>query len=115
MDNLNLANKNINLDNNSEDFNFEIEQLEKVDLNAVDSTVEIVETTSDDINAVEVSTDTTLEAEVKKDNNSEECTALVEVKSNSLWVAQKMFKKSIKISIKSFLISLSLGFLNLFF
>lgn len=44
----------------------------------------------------------------------EECTALVVTKPNSLFVAQKMFKKSIKISIKSFLISLSLGFLNLF-
>ncbi len=44
----------------------------------------------------------------------EECTALVITKPNSLFVAQTMFKKSIKISIKSFLISLSLGFLNLF-
>lgn len=43
-----------------------------------------------------------------------ECTALVELKPHSLLVAQTMFKKSIRISIKSFLISLSLGFLNLF-
>ncbi len=43
-----------------------------------------------------------------------ECTALVELKPHGLLVAQTMFKKSIRISIKSFLISLSLGFLNLF-
>lgn len=48
-------------------------------------------------------------------NTEEEITALVELKPHSLLVAQTMFKKSIKISIKSFLISLSLGFLNLFF
>lgn len=48
------------------------------------------------------------------EENKEEVTALVVVKPNSLFVAQTMFKKSIKISIKSFLISLSLGFLNLF-
>lgn len=49
------------------------------------------------------------------DETSKEITALVVQKPNSLFVAQTMFKKSIKISIKSFLISLSLGFLNLFF
>ncbi len=48
------------------------------------------------------------------ENIKEECTALVVAKPNSLFVAQAMFKKSIKISIKSFLISLWLGFLNLF-
>lgn len=48
------------------------------------------------------------------DENKEEITALVVTKPNSLYIAQTMFKKSIKISIKSFLISLSLGFLNLF-
>ena len=45
---------------------------------------------------------------------AEECTALVTVKEHRLMAAQTMFKKSIKISIKSFLISLSLSFLNLF-
>lgn len=44
----------------------------------------------------------------------EECTSLVVLKENRLFVAQTMFKKSIKVSIKSFLISLSLSFLNLF-
>ena len=48
-------------------------------------------------------------------NDNTEVTALVVQKPNSLFVAQTMFRKSIKISIKSFLISLSLGFLNLFF
>lgn len=51
---------------------------------------------------------------LENENIAKECTALVVTKSNSIFVAQKMFKKSIKISIKSFLISLSLGFLNLF-
>lgn len=49
------------------------------------------------------------------ENQEEICTALVEIKPHGLLVAQTMFKKSIRISIKSFLISLSLGFLNLFF
>lgn len=53
--------------------------------------------------------------QLSKENTEEEVTALVELKPHSLLVAQTMFKKSIKISIKSFLISLSLGFLNLFF
>lgn len=53
---------------------------------------------------------------INNSNEAEEaCTALVELKPRGLLVAQTMFKKSIKISIKSFLISLSLGFLNLFF
>lgn len=57
-----------------------------------------------------ISEDDSLVTEEKQ----EEITALVVQKPNSLFVAQTMFKKSIKISIKSFLISLSLGFLNLF-
>lgn len=47
-------------------------------------------------------------------NNIEECTSLVVLKERRLLAAQTMFKKSIKVSIKSFLISLSLSFLNLF-
>lgn len=47
-------------------------------------------------------------------NDIEECTSLVVQKEHRLLVAQNMFKKSIKVSIKSFLISLSLSFLNLF-
>lgn len=39
---------------------------------------------------------------------------LVSIKEKRLLAAQTMFKKSIKISLKSFLISLSLSFLNLF-
>lgn len=45
---------------------------------------------------------------------SEECTSLVEIKEHRLFVIQNMFKKSIRVSLKSFLISLSLSFLNLF-
>ena len=50
----------------------------------------------------------------QEEKQEEQNTALVVVKPNSILVAQKMFKKSIKISITSFLISLSLGFLNFF-
>ena len=52
--------------------------------------------------------------DINEKNDIEECTSLVVLKENRLFVAQKMFKKSIKVSIKSFLISLSLSFLNLF-
>lgn len=45
--------------------------------------------------------------------NTEE-TSIVTVKDNPLVTAQNMFKKSIRISLKSFLISISLSFLNLF-
>ena len=64
---------------------------------------------TDEISSIEE--DINIEDE-KKD--IEECTSLVVLKENRLFVAQKMFKKSIKVSIKSFLISLSLSFLNLF-
>lgn len=59
----------------------------------------------------EIANDTTTE---NIEENKEEVTALVVVKPNSLFAIQPIFKKSIRISIKSFLISLSLGFLNLF-
>ena len=39
---------------------------------------------------------------------------LVSIKERRLLTAQNMFKKSIRISLKSFLISISLSFLNLF-
>ena len=52
--------------------------------------------------------------DIKKENDIEECTSLVVLKEHRLFVAQTMFKKSIRVSIKSFLISLSLSFLNLF-
>ena len=41
-------------------------------------------------------------------------TSLVVVKETPLITVQNMFKKSIRVSLKSFLISLSLSFLNLF-
>ena len=43
-----------------------------------------------------------------------ETTSLVTIKERHLLNAQIMFKKSIRISLKSFLISISLSFLNLF-
>ncbi len=43
-----------------------------------------------------------------------ETTSLVTIKERRLLTAQNMFKKSIRVSLKSFLISISLSFLNLF-
>lgn len=54
------------------------------------------------------------DAETESEASFEECTALVTLKERRLLAAQTMFKKSIKVSIKSFLISISLSFLNLF-
>lgn len=80
-----------------------------------DKTPEIVETA--EIEATVTVTDEEISINDKElvNTEEEECTALVEPKPRGLLVAQTMFKRSIKISIKSFLISLSLGFLNLFF
>lgn len=80
-----------------------------------DKTPEIVETA--EIEATVTVTDEEISINDKElvNTEEEECTALVELKPRGLLVAQTMFKRSIKISIKSFLISLSLGFLNLFF
>jgi hypothetical protein len=80
-----------------------------------DKTPEIVETA--EIEATVAVTDEEISINDKElvNTEEEECTALVELKPRGLLVAQTMFKRSIKISIKSFLISLSLGFLNLFF
>lgn len=80
-----------------------------------DKTSEIVETA--EIEATVTVTDEEISINDKElvNTEEEECTALVELKPRGLLVAQTMFKRSIKISIKSFLISLSLGFLNLFF
>lgn len=44
----------------------------------------------------------------------DETTALVTLKERRILAAQTMFKKSIRVSLKSFLISISISFLNLF-
>lgn len=90
-----------------EDLNLEISSINDVsDKKFISENVE----TSDD-----VPSSTIEEGLTSTEEENTEITALVEVKPHSLLVAQTMFKKSINISIKSFLISLSLGFLNLFF
>ena len=105
MDNLNIIDKNIKLTNNNsisiDDIIGEQSSSENTILDSTETTDKITNNNTDNTNSI-------LETE-------EECTALVELKPHGLLVAQTMFKKSIKISIKSFLISLSLGFLNLFF
>ena len=86
---------------------------------------------SDDENEIEEDNENSIKEDILEEDNentdnengedliddeerAEECTALVTVKERRLMAAQTMFKKSIKISLKSFLISLSLSFLNLF-
>ena len=49
--------------------------------------------------------------DIEPDN---ETTSLVTIKERRLLAAQDMFKKSIRVSLKSFLISITLSFLNLF-
>ena len=106
MDSLNLIDKDIELNNTND-------TLDELSLNEILSNKE---PEMDKLDTVSI-----INEEISVDNNElveteeEKCTALVELKPHSLLVAQTMFKKSIKISIKSFLISLSLGFLNLFF
>ena len=73
-----------------------------------DTVNQILNTNSEDIEDIEKDED------ILAKERAEECTALVTVKERRLMAAQTMFKKSIKISLKSFLISLSLSFLNLF-
>lgn len=108
MDNLNLIDKGIELNNSTNDLSLdEIMENDYVPSNLdIDNNNEITSNLTH-INAIDSDNST--------EPSEEECTALVTIKPNSLWVAQTMFRKSIKISIKSFLISLSLGFLNLFF
>ena len=49
--------------------------------------------------------------DIEPDNKTK---SLVTVKEHRLLTAQTMFKKSIRVSLKSFLISISISFLNLF-
>jgi hypothetical protein len=102
MDNLNLIDNDIKLNNNSISIDDIIDEQLDIENTVLENTEATNEVSNNDTNSSIVETE-------------EECTALVELKPHGLLVAQTMFRKSIKISIKSFLISLSLGFLNLFF
>ncbi len=102
MDNLNLIDNDIKLNNNSISIDDMIDEQLDIENTVLENTEATNEVSNNDTNSSIVETE-------------EECTALVELKPHGLLVAQTMFRKSIKISIKSFLISLSLGFLNLFF
>ena len=126
MDKLNVLDHSTNVNNTNEvHINFE-DKSNEISVTSINSVSEklINEITSID-NEVVSTAETTVDEAASIDNSTEknltpteestECTSLIEVKPHSLLVAQTMFKKSIKISIKTFLISLSLGFLNLFF
>ena len=88
-------------ENFNDDFSLdELESTEKV----LDETNNI---SSDDTNII----DSNIYEDIEPDN---ETTSLVTVKERRLLAAQDMFKKSIRVSLKSFLISITLSFLNLF-
>lgn len=110
--------------------NAELDKLNK--LNSVDTNSFFTdnENFNDDVSVEETKTDTqeaeefyeeeftgTFELDINKyedikpDNETKD---LISVRERRLLTAQTMFKKSIRISLKSFLISLSLSFLNLF-
>lgn len=76
--------------------------------------VEDIESTNEEKNILEIEKNINdLETYFGIEPNTEE-TSLVVIKERPLITAQNMFKKSIRVSLKSFLISLSLSFLNLF-
>lgn len=81
--------------------------------NTIESTNNLNTTTETENNTIE---ENRLASFLENDlePKSEECTALVTVKERRIMAAQTMFKRSIKVTIKSFLISLSLSFLNFF-
>ena len=66
------------------------------------------------INNLNVSDDTSKAYTYEDIEPDNETLSLVTVKEHRLLVAQTMFKKSIRVSLKSFLISISISFLNLF-
>ena len=79
--------------------------LEDIENENIDETLETANLNLENINNIDIYNG------IKP--NTEE-TSLVTVKESPLATAQNMFKKSIRVSLKSFLISLSLSFLNLF-
>ena len=88
-------------ENFNDDFSLDnLESTEKV----LDETNNI---SSNDTNVI----DSNIYKDIEPDN---ETTSLVTVKERRLLAAQDMFKKSIRVSLKSFLISITLSFLNLF-
>lgn len=118
MENFDFSQSNTNV-NNTNEVHISYDDESKLEVTSINNVSETL-TTSESIEHLE-SEESSSNIDEKKEESSTsteentEITALVEVKPHSLLVAQTMFKKSIKISIKSFLISLSLGFLNLFF
>ena len=110
-DELDKLNNSNNIDTNSfftnnEKFNDEL-NLNDIEKNSNDGNQEFYEEKFEgkfqlDLNEYE---------DIEPDDKTKD---LVSIKEKRLLAAQTMFKKSIKISLKSFLISLSLSFLNLF-
>lgn len=80
------------------------------DLPENNSTSNVITTDLDNIK-VEVNEVSTDYSNIEPDT---ETVALVTIKEKHLLAMQTMFKKSIRVSLKSFLISITLSFLNLF-
>lgn len=103
--------KNKNIDTNTfftdnekfnDDFSFD-------DSNLPEDTLD--NSNDDNSSIVEQSNNLTTYENIEPDDKT---TSLVTTKEHPLLTAQAMFKKSIRVSLKSFLISITLSFLNLF-
>lgn len=108
----NIKNQNLNVDSfftNNEHFNenFSTDDLATPQEENINNTCNDSSKDMSDISNV----DENISSNIEPDN---ETVSLVNLKERRLFVAQAMFKKSIRISLKSFLISISLSFLNLF-
>lgn len=110
LDKLNNLKKN-SIDTNSffttnenfnDDFSFNDSELPEKASSEINTSI-----SSDAINNI----DSNYYKDIEPDN---ETTYLVTLKERRLLAAQNMFKKSIRVSLKSFLISITLSFLNLF-
>lgn len=85
----------------NDDFSFDENIIEKREINSDNNTSDSSNTIVNFYNY----------EDIEPDN---ETTALVTLKERGILAAQDMFKKSIRVSLKSFLISITLSFLNLF-
>lgn len=110
LDKLNNLKKN-SIDTNSffttnenfnDDFSFDDSELPEKAPSEINTSI-----SSDTINNI----DSNYYKDIEPDD---ETTSLVTIKERRLLAAQNMFKKSIRVSLKSFLISITLSFLNLF-
>lgn len=115
--NLNILNNTPSLNEDALDIVSEYYKESEKDNNIlgnIDNTTDIIDNISDGENRLATFLENDSEGYDVSEDKVEECTALVTVKERRIMTMQTMFKRSIKVTIKSFLISLSLSFLNFF-